>query len=113
MDESEYEQMYKLESFYWWFVARRKLVHDFVHDCKCPKDGTLLDVGCGTGLNCLMLSEFGSVRGTDRSEQALAFSRRREISDLTRSDAEDLQFPDDTFDYFRCINRPGRSETRG
>jgi hypothetical protein len=48
MDESEYEQMYKLESFYWWFVARRKLVHDFVHDCKCPKDGTLLDVGCGT-----------------------------------------------------------------
>lgn len=104
MNESEYEQMYNLESYYWWFVARRKLVRDFVRDCKRPQPGVLLDVGCGTGLNCLMLSEFGSVKGTDRSEQALEFGRRRGIADLTQSDAEHLQFPDSTFDVLTALD---------
>lgn len=85
-------------------VARRKLVRGFVRDCKRPQPGVLLDVGCGTGLNCLMLSEFGSVKGTDRSEQALEFGRRRGIADLTQSDAEHLQFPDSTFDVLTALD---------
>ena len=104
MQESEYEQMYKLESFYWWFVARRKLVRDLVRDCKTPKDGNLLDLGCGTGLNCLMLSEFGSVKGTDLSEKAIEFSRQRGVNDLVQCDAEDLKLPDSTFDVVTALD---------
>jgi ubiquinone/menaquinone biosynthesis C-methylase UbiE len=104
MNESEYEELYRLESFYWWFVARRKLVHDIVRDCECPKDAMLLDVGCGTGLNYSMLSQFGSVWGTDRSSHALEFSRRRGINTLNQSDAEDLQFSDNTFDLSTALD---------
>lgn len=104
MNDSEYQQMYRLESFYWWFVARRKLIRDFVRSCKCPKHGTLLDVGCGTGFNCLMLSEFGSVTGADRSKQALAFCHRRGVDCLTQSDAEDLQLSDNTFDLLTGLD---------
>jgi SAM-dependent methyltransferase len=104
MQEIEYEQMFKLESFYWWFVARRKLVRDLIRECNSPKDAALLDVGCGTGLNCLMMSEFGSVRGTDLSEKAIEFSQQRGIGDLTQCDAEDLKFSGNTFDVVTALD---------
>ena len=105
MNDCEYEQMYQLEAFYWWFVARRKLIHDVVADGhNFPQDATILDIGCGTGLNNELLSEFGQVWGTDRSEHALNFSRKRGIENLVLSNAEDLQFADESFNLVTALD---------
>ncbi|ABF42128.1 Methyltransferase type 11 [Candidatus Koribacter versatilis Ellin345] len=105
MYEHEYQQMYDVESFYWWFIARRKLIREVVSThSKDPAHTTILDVGCGTGLNHEMLSEFGEVFGTDASEEALRFSRQRNIQNLVLSDAEALQFADETFEIVTALD---------
>lgn len=105
MNELEYEQMYNLESFYWWFVARRKLLRDLIAtERNLPANATILDVGCGTGLNHSVLSQFGRVFGADSSETALKFSRDRGVENLVMSDAENLQFADETFDLVTALD---------
>jgi SAM-dependent methyltransferase len=105
MNHAEYKTMFDFEMSYWWFVARRKLLCEVVADLgKDPDHATLLDVGCGTGLNCVVLSKFGKVFGTDSSSEALKFSCSRQIENLVLSRAEDLQFPDDTFDVVTALD---------
>lgn len=105
MYHDEYEQMYKLETFYWWFVARRKLICDVVAGLgKDPHDATLLDVGCGTGLNQETLARFGQVFGADSSEEALKFSRARNLENLVLSDAESLHFSNEMFDVVTALD---------
>ncbi len=105
MYEHEYQQMYDIESFYWWFIARRKLIREVVSThSNDPAHTTILDVGCGTGLNHEMLSEFGLVFGTDSSEEALKFSRKRNVQNLVLSDAEALQFADETFEVVTALD---------
>ena len=106
MELAEYERMYELESFYWWFVARRKILLDFVryHSARRADPPSILDVGCGTGLNHSVLSRFGNVFSIDISATALAFSRKRGITSLERCDAEATSFPDETFDLVTALD---------
>jgi ubiquinone/menaquinone biosynthesis C-methylase UbiE len=105
MYEREYERMYDLETFYWWFIARRKLIRDVVAGLhRQPDETTILDVGCGTGLNQEMLSKFGQVFGADSSEEAIRFSRKRNIENLVLSSAEALQFSDEMFDVVTALD---------
>ena len=105
MNHCEYEQMYNLEAFYWWFVGRRKLLRDIIAGIgESPEKMTILDVGCGTGLNCETLSQFGRVFGADSSDQALNLSRKRNIDNLVLSNAEELDFANETFDVVTALD---------
>jgi SAM-dependent methyltransferase len=105
MNHAEYKTMFELETFYWWFVARRKLLSDVVAGLGGNPDTTvLLDVGCGTGLNYSVLSKFGKVFGADSSPQALSFGRSRGVENLVLSSAENLQFADETFDVLTALD---------
>lgn len=105
MNISEYEEMYKLESFYWWFVARRRLLDSFVsqvaQDFGRP---VILDVGCGTGINFSVLGERGTTFCSDFSEEALRFSKSRGIEDLVRSQVESLPFASSAFDIVTALD---------
>ena len=105
MNIAEYAEMYKLESFYWWFVARRQLLESLVEsiarDFKRP---TILDVGCGTGINYSVLSKYGDTFSTDASEEALTFSRSRGTDGLARSHLESLPFANSTFDIVTALD---------
>ena len=105
MKHAEYKTMFELETFYWWFVARRKLLSEVVSGLGRNPDRTaLLDVGCGTGLNCSVLSKFGKVFGADPSPEALSFARSRQLENLLSSKAEDLQFPNEMFDVLTSLD---------
>lgn len=105
MNTAEYKTMYELESFYWWHVARRKLLTDLVAELNIPREKTLLlDVGCGTGLNHSVLSQFGEAYGADMSPEALAFSRARGVTNLVLSPVENLQFSNDKFDVITALD---------
>jgi len=101
MQEHTYEIMYEVEGRHWWFVGRRKIIASFVRDI-CTHIGKrrprILDVGCGTGANLQMLSNFGVAEGVDVSTEALNFCRARGLAKVRQGAAEALPFEDASFD---------------
>src|SRR5262249_9302945 len=105
MNIPEYEEMYKLESFYWWFVARRRLLDSMVSVLAREFDRpVILDVGCGTGINYSVLSKHGETFSSDASENALRFSKSRGIECLVRSQVESLPFGASRFDIVTALD---------
>ena len=64
----------------------------------------ILDVGCGTGANLLMLSKYGDAEGVDVSEDALAFCRERGLENVKLGAAEELPYDDGTFDLVTALD---------
>ncbi|PYT05279.1 MAG: methylase [Acidobacteria bacterium] len=105
MNIAEYAEMYKLESFYWWFVARSRLLDWLVGDISREFiRPTILDVGCGTGINSRVLAKHGNTISTDASEEALGFSKGRGIEGLVRSQVESLPFAASSFDVITALD---------
>jgi methylase of polypeptide subunit release factors len=96
MQQHTYAIMDEVEGSHWWFVGRRAILESFLQGIvkRCEsrheaasgvrpaKAGTqnalrILDVGCGTGANLEMLSQFGDAEGVDVSDDALAFCQRK------------------------------------
>ena len=100
MNIDEYARMHALESNYWWFVGRRRIVARLLK-ATLSRLGTaaprLLDIGCGTGANlpvlCAAVGPKGSVTGLDFSPHALEFARAQiHLANLhlTQGDAQRL-----------------------
>ena len=104
MNIGEYQQMYELEGFYWWFVARRKLLRDLVGRRSSTTPLRILDVGSGTGYNHTVLSEFGSVINVDFSVEALRLSRERGLANLVLSNAEEIGLRDNCVDLATALD---------
>jgi len=101
MKEHTYPIMFRIEQSHWWYTGRRKILKSFVADiCRRVTDRRprILDVGCGTGANLLMLSQFGDAEGVDISEDALAFCRERGLEKVKLGAGEALPYDDGTFD---------------
>ena len=103
MEIAEYEKMYKLEGDYWWWVGRRKLIKNIL-DKLDLNSATILDVGCGTGINLKYLSGYGAAIGVDSSQDALNFCRKRGLKNVRRADAERLSFQNNTFDLITALD---------
>ncbi|MGZ8843455.1 MAG: class I SAM-dependent methyltransferase [Pyrinomonadaceae bacterium] len=101
MQQHTYSIMYELEGKHWWFIGRRKIISTFVERI-CRDLGKqkpqILDVGCGTGANIQMLSNFGATEGVDVSAEALDFCRARGLAKVKQGAAEALPYEDASFD---------------
>lgn len=107
MMEHTYPILFRVEQSHWWHIGRRKIIASFVEDiCRRVTDRRprILDVGCGTGANLLMLSEFGDAEGVDVSEDALAFCRERGLNQVKLGAAEALPYDDGTFDLVTALD---------
>jgi len=108
MQQHTYAIMRRVEESHWWFVGRRKIIRSFlvrlVHDLKAQRKAqdepnlNILDVGCGTGANLEMLSEFGAAEGVDVSAEALSFCQARGLEKVKLGAAEALPYDDNSFD---------------
>ena len=109
MQHHTYAIMRRVEESHWWFVGRREIIRSFlkriVRDLETAaghprKDAALniLDVGCGTGANLEMLSEFGKAEGVDVSAEALSFCQARGLQNVKLGAAEALPYEDNSFD---------------
>lgn len=108
MQQHTYGIMRRVEESHWWFVGRRQIIKSFlvnlVRDLKASRAQetqpplAILDVGCGTGANLEMLSEFGYAEGVDVSPEALSFCRERGLEKVKLGAAEALPYDDDSFD---------------
>lgn len=107
MKQHTYPIMFRIEQSHWWYTGRRKILENFVEDiCRRVTDRRprILDVGCGTGANLLMLSKYGDAEGVDISEDALAFCRERGLEKVKLGAAENLPYDDDTFDLVTALD---------
>jgi len=107
MKEHTYPIMFRVEQAHWWYTGRRKILAGFVEEiCRQVTDRRprILDVGCGTGANLLMLSEYGDAAGVDISEDALAFCRERGLDKVRLGAGEQLPYDDGTFDLVTAFD---------
>jgi SAM-dependent methyltransferase len=120
MQQHTYAIMDRIEDKHWWFVGRRAILESFLRDIVerikiqtgagevPPKDGIqnalrILDVGCGTGANLEMLSQFGNAEGVDVSDEALEFCRRKGLN-AQKGLAERLPFENEMFDLTTALD---------
>lgn len=110
MQQHTYAIMRRVEETHWWFAGRRQIIRSVLQTlCRDlnalrAEQGAMnsplniLDVGCGTGANLEMLSEFGEVEGVDVSVEALSFCRERGLENVKQGEAEALPYASSSFD---------------
>jgi SAM-dependent methyltransferase len=108
MQQHTYAIMDRVEDSHWWFVGRRAILESFmrtiVQSLKSNGESLrILDVGCGTGANLEMLSQFGSAEGVDVSDEALEFCRKKGLT-VRKGLAETLPYPDEAFDVTTALD---------
>ncbi len=105
--EHTYPILYQVEQSHWWYIGRRRIIAGFVENiCRQVTDRRprILDVGCGTGANLLLLSEYGQAEGVDVSEDALAFCRARGLDNVKQGAGEELPYENGTFDLVTAFD---------
>jgi SAM-dependent methyltransferase len=108
MEQHTYGIMHEVEGSHWWFVGRRAILEGFLKDIKesirDPRSPfRILDVGCGTGANLEMLSQFGEAEGVDVSDDALEFCRQKGLK-VQKGLAEKMPFADRSFDIVTALD---------
>src|SRR5689334_5142892 len=107
MMEHTYPILFRVEQSHWWHIGRRRILAGFVEEiCRRVTDRRprILDVGCGTGANLLLLSQYGAAEGVDVSEDALAFCRERGLDQVRKGAGEQLPYDDNTFDLVTAFD---------
>lgn len=108
MQQHTYAIMDEVEGSHWWFVGRRAILESFLEPI-CSKLKTndsrlqILDVGCGTGANVEMLSQYGDAEGVDVSDDALEFCRRKGLK-VQKGLAETLPYANETFELTTALD---------
>jgi SAM-dependent methyltransferase len=87
------------ESRHFWFRGFRWFVTPLVRRATVGRpDARILDCGCGTGANLLVLARYGVAYGFDRSHAGLSIGRETGRTKLVRADVTAAPFPSESFD---------------
>ncbi len=109
----EIERMYDLETTYWWFVARRRLVRLLARAYGPTVDADeddrgrprIVDIGCGTGATLRTLEPMARRGvGVDISSVALRLCAESGLSDLVQGSVEGVPLQDEQFDLSLCLD---------
>lgn len=77
MEKQLYIESAEIETTHWWFVGRRAILLDTLMRFSGANQNTLLDIGCGTGLNAMLFSQNGfAVTGLETSAVAISFANK-------------------------------------
>ena len=82
MNPEAYIELDKTESSHWWFVARRMILATVIKKFNLPHNAKILEIGCGTGGNLKMLSQFGRVSGVDMDKNAIQIALQKNESNF-------------------------------
>ncbi|MFL6845394.1 MAG: class I SAM-dependent methyltransferase [Allosphingosinicella sp.] len=78
MERIVYDRMAELDSRHWWYRARREILADLIgRRIRLPEDPHILEIGCGTGHNLVMLKRFGRVDAIEIDAAARAIAGQR------------------------------------
>ena len=78
MERVVYQQMAELDQRHWWYRARREVLAALIRrEAQPPPDAAILEIGCGTGHNISMLTQFGRVDALELDDEARALAEQR------------------------------------
>lgn len=89
---------------HWWYRGRRRVIAAQLERLDLPRDGTVLDAGCGSGRQMDELARWGRVAGFDLNELGVEHARARGHADVRRAQVEDIPWPDESFDLITCLD---------
>lgn len=107
MNLEEYHKMHALETNYWWFQGRRKVILDTLGKHMTSAQGqrpVILDIGCGTGMMLEDLQNMGAATGLDFSMVALEYCKNRGIDKLGRADVRYLPIKSNSVDLITALD---------
>ena len=94
MENELFDEMYKVETQHWWFVARRKIIASVIDTLGLGSNSKIMDAGCGNGDNLEFLSKYGELIAIERDDNALARAQSRQIGKVVKGELPD-NFPSD------------------
>ena len=82
MQHDYYKEYYDLERQHWWFVAREKIILNYLKKIIAAKivtkqDLKILNIGCGPGRSSQYLSSFGEVTSIEYDKECCEFASER------------------------------------
>jgi len=78
MERVIYDHMAQLDQRHWWYRGRRRVLAELLRrTVTLPKRAKILELGCGTGHNLAMLSQFGVVDALELDEEARNIAEKR------------------------------------
>jgi SAM-dependent methyltransferase len=81
VNRDEYARMYEVEDRHWWYLGMRAIALALVEGGLHPDARRrVLDAGCGSGANLVVLAPYGRCVGIDLSADALALARSRDAA---------------------------------
>jgi ubiquinone/menaquinone biosynthesis C-methylase UbiE len=107
MNLEEYHKMHAMETDYWWFQGRRRVILDTLKKHCATPDGhrpVILDIGCGTGMLLEDLNKMGDATGLDFSKVALEYCKNRGIDKLGRADVRHIPIKDNSVDIITALD---------
>lgn len=91
MERIVYDRMAELDERHWWYRARRDILSDLIaRRIHLPAGARILEIGCGTGHNVLMLGRFGTVDAIEIDDAARAIAVARLGKEVGRAPLPDL-----------------------
>lgn len=119
MEPHEYDLIYKVEGFHWWYRGMTAITKILIRQQVKPNGQVrILDAGCGTGgAMASFLGDFGDVTGIDVSPRALFYCRKRSLQALSQASVTAIPFPAGSFDlvtsfdvlYERSVDNDGHA----
>jgi SAM-dependent methyltransferase len=78
MERAIYDNMADHDTRHWWYRARRRVLAGLIRRrITLPSSAQILEIGCGTGHNLGMLSEFGRVDAIEIDSASRAIAEQR------------------------------------
>lgn len=97
--------MFRVEETHWWYRGRRELVRAALDRfAGAGRPLRILDVACATGMSFRFLSDYGSIRGIDISEETIRLCGERGIDRIVKADAQGLPFAEGSFDVVLALD---------
>jgi SAM-dependent methyltransferase len=106
MERIIYDRMAELDGIHWWYRARRAILAKLIERrIKLPSQACILEIGCGTGHNVLMLQRFGEVDAIEIDPAARAHAEKRLGKPVGKAPLPKLPgIPNNTYDLIAILD---------
>jgi len=92
--------MFNFEENYWWYVGLHELILFYINKYSNGNlNKKIFDAGCGTGKMLEMLSDYKHTEGIDFSEEAVFFSKKRDLKNIKVGDLNNWKSEKNSYDF--------------
>ena len=104
MNKTEYANMHRLETNFWWYKTLHKLVESFIQPFDTINSSIIFDAGCGTGRMLEISENYAQTEGIDYSEEAIDFAKSRGLKNVFVADLNSYHFEQEKYSVILSLD---------